>query len=107
MIRRALVIAASAVALSAAGAMAFTRGGASRQNAETRGGFCPARPAGTEQSTPFSAKAEAHMSIDPRANATAGASVAPVIGADSLLAPAPAICRPKPDTTPAQRSVPW
>ena len=102
MIRRALLIAGSAVALSAAGAMAYTRGGASRQNAETHGGFCPARPAGTEQSTLFPAKPEARMSIDPRAAASADASL---IGTDPLLAPAPAICRPTPDTAPAQSSV--
>jgi len=101
-IRRALIIAGSAVALSAAGAMAYTRGGASRQDADARGGFCPARPAGAEQSTLFLDKPEAHMSIDPRATVRADASL---IGTDSLLAPAPAICRPKPDTTPARGSV--
>lgn len=101
MIRRAILIAGSAVVLSAAGAMAFTRGGPSRQNVDTRGGFCPVRPAGSEHSAFNPAEPEARMSIDPRAGAIADAST---IGPDSLLAPAPAICRPKPDTTPARSS---
>ena len=102
MIRRAILIAGSAVVLSAVGAAAFARGGPSRQNVDTRGGFCPVRPAGSEHSALIPAEPEARMSIDPRASASADAST---IGGDSLLPPAPTICRPKPDTTPARSSV--
>jgi hypothetical protein len=134
-ITRALLITGGVLALSAAGEMAFTPGlarasgawsrnvvrtalratvpglhGSSRASEATllqqsdvlQGSFCPVRPAGTEHTALIPANPTARMSIDPRTDATVDSSA---IAADSLLAPAPAICRPKPELAPAQSSV--
>jgi hypothetical protein len=134
-IRRALLIAGCAIALSAAGAMAFTPGlarasrswsrdilrsafgvtvdprarkrlqanGAGLQaNDVAQGAFCPVRPPGSEQTALIPANSEAQMTTDPRTHADVDSSA---IVAESLLTPTPAICRPEPDTTPAQSSV--
>ena len=132
MIRRALLIAGGAVALSAAGAMAFTpglarasrswsrgilqsafgvtvdpralgrsraTGGTLQPNDVAQGAFCPVRPTAAKQTALSPANPEARMSTDPRAYATVDSSAT---AAESLLTPAPAICRPQPEAAPAQ-----
>ena len=134
MIRRAFLIAAGAVTLSGAVAMAFTpglvqasrswgqgilqstfgftadpgargvsllSGRALRQKDDVQGAFCSVRSAGIKRPVLLPENSEAHMSVDPGAPSTVDSSA---IAAESLLTPAPAICRPKPDTTQARGS---
>jgi hypothetical protein len=68
-----------------------------------QGGYCPVRPpAGPERTALSSTNSEARMTPVPRIHASVDSAT---IVAESLLAPAPAICRPAPDSTPAQSSV--
>ena len=67
-----------------------------------QGAFCPVQSPGSSHGSFIAANPDARLSTDPRASA---ADHAPVVTEDSLLAPASAICRPKPDTTPSQSSV--
>lgn len=99
--RRALLVAGGAVALTAAGAFAFAPGRAPiGQRDDAQGIYCPVRPAASGQTALLSVDSGAHMTTIPRVH-TSIDSLA--ITAESLLAPVPTICRSAPDTT-AQRS---
>ena len=106
--RHALLAAGGAVALSAAGAVAFTHRSRPTERAlvgesgVVQGRYCPVRPAGPEQIGLAPANSDARMTAVPRTPELVDSAA---IAADSFLAPAPAICRPAPDSTQAQSSL--
>lgn len=106
--RRALFAAGGAAALCAVGAMAFTHRSRPseralvRENDVVQGSYCPVRPAGPEQTVLVSANSEARMTPVPSTHASVDSAA---IAADSLFTPAPATCRPAPDSTQAQSSL--
>ena len=102
---RALLVAGGAVALSAAGLLAFAHGKTTVRKSGgvvVQGAYCPARPAGAEQALSAPTNPELRMTAVPRTPAPIDSLA---ILAESLLAPAPAICRPAPDSTQRQSSI--
>jgi hypothetical protein len=75
-------------------------GALANQDTTVQGTFCPVRPPVTEQSAAIPIALGAQMSTDTRAGAAVDSSSLPA--EESLLPPAPAICRAGSDTPPMQ-----